>query len=168
MPAWLARLITPEQKRFLQFAIVGGSGVVVNLVVVLIATQWVFAGLASETMVTNYALVAGIVVSIFTNFIVNDRWTWGDREKGGRKIDWARRCRDFYIASAVAGGVQLLVSSTFVRFVQIDATFILEGPALTAGLASLVGIAIATPINYVVNHFWTFRERADADAEPEE
>lgn len=151
--------------RFLRFAAVGGSGVFVNFGVVWLTEVALRASLnpvefpllGTVDAVSLLALIAGILVSIFTNFLINDSWTWGDRAKTS---PWLARCRDFYVTNGLAAGLQLAVAWALVNFAVFH--FTLFGFDLTSWsvrLASLSAIAIATPLNYVVNNVWTFRER---------
>lgn len=163
-----APLLAPSAAvrwRFLRFAAVGGSGVFVNFGVVWLAELALRATLQPVELpllgtvdaVSLFALVAGILVSIFTNFLINDAWTWGDRSK---TASWLARCRAFYVTNGLAAGLQLAVAWALVNFAVFH--IVLFGFDLTAWsvrLASLSAIAIATPLNYVVNNVWTFRDR---------
>jgi dolichol-phosphate mannosyltransferase len=151
--------------RFLRFAAVGGSGVVVNFAVVWLAEMALRASLdpvefpllGTVDAVSLFALIAGILVSIFTNFLINDAWTWGDRSKTSA---WLARCRDFYVTNGLAAGLQLAVAWTLVNFAVFHiVVFGLDLTSWSVRLASLSAIAIATPLNYVVNNVWTFRDR---------
>lgn len=164
---FLRRVLSPEQRRLVKFAIVGGTGVVVNLLTVFLCTAWIFAGVGTVTLPVFglvqpagvMALITGILVSIFTNFLLNDRWTWGDRSKGATG-SWLVRLRDFYLTNGIAAGIQFLVAWMALR------TDLLAGPfwglsldGFRPTIASLIGIAVATPLNYIINHLWTFRDR---------
>lgn len=167
----LAHRLPPEQRRFVKFALVGGSGVVVNVGVVWLL-QLLFDGMLPERIDLGplgtptgakleeaAALVGGILVSIFTNFIINDRWTWGDRDKtasGG----WLTRCLRFYLTNGIAASLQFGAALLTVRFWPFaSAPFGWDPGSVRVICASLVGIAVATPLNYVVNNIWTFRDR---------
>ena len=67
--------------RFVRFGLVGVSGIGVNMAV----TAAALATLPAFTHVDRFsvAIILGIAISIFTNFLLNDRWTWGDRRKPG-------------------------------------------------------------------------------------
>lgn len=155
--------------RFVRFAVTGASGVFVNLAVVwsVEAALLPAAGVreagpfAHEHLVQLTALVAGIVVSIFTNFLINDRWTWGDVAK---RAAWGERCRDFYLANGIAAGLQLALAWSFLRLgvFEIAPAGVDLTPWATR-LASLAAILVATPLNFAVNHLWTFRARAAPD-----
>lgn len=155
--------------RFVKFAIVGGSGVFVNLGVQLLAYS-MLGGLGTTTLplfgtvelAKPTSILVGIVVSIFTNFLLNDAWTWGDRAKGSFG-DALRRCRDFYVTNGLAGGLQFAVAGVCLWFGLWDhAVFGVDLTGYDATLSSLVGIIVATPLNYLVNNVWTFRDRDDA------
>ncbi len=157
--------------RFVKFAIVGGSGVFVNLAAQRIAWS-MLGGLGAATLplvgtveLANPAsILIGIVVSILTNFLLNDAWTWGDRAKG-TFVDTLRRCRDFYVTNSLAGGLQFAVAGVCLYFGLWDhAVFGVDLAGWDATLSSLVGIIVATPLNYLVNNVWTFRDRDDHDA----
>ena len=143
------------RARIIKFGVVGVSGVAVNLLI---------AGAVSDLMVregfgigsaTPTALVAGIVVSIFTNFLFNDGWTWADQR--GRD-PWLARCRKFYLTSAGAALLQWALSLLFHHFyLPAEGFWFLSADALRLKVAACVAILIAMPVNFLVNHFWTFR-----------
>src|SRR5262245_41946521 len=78
----LHRFLFGDNARFLKFAMVGISGVLVNEGLLWLCTELFFTPLPHDVRI----LVGGAVAiggSIFTNFLLNDVWTWGDREKLG-------------------------------------------------------------------------------------
>jgi putative flippase GtrA len=104
---------------------------------------------------TPAALVAGIVVSIFTNFLFNDGWTWADQR--GRD-PWLVRCRKFYLTSAGAALLQWAMSLLVHHFyLPTEGFWFLSADGLRLKVAACVAILIAMPVNFLVNHFWTFR-----------
>ncbi|MCB9521300.1 MAG: GtrA family protein [Myxococcales bacterium] len=152
-------LLTREQRRIVKFAIVGASGLVVNQAIVWFVGAMLLGGTDSG-MGRATALGAGIVVSIFTNFVMNDLWTWGDRQKGGT-ADWFRRCAVFYGTNGVGAAIQWSVAATVAHMLVLERSVGgVDGRALSLQLASLTGVAVATPLNYVVNHYLTFRDRS--------
>jgi putative flippase GtrA len=159
MPLRLARrVLSVEQRRFIKFGIVGASGVFVNLAVVFVADRWLLAALAHQPR-ESLAIALGILVSIFTNFLMNDRWTWADRASAAALPFWGR-CGNFYLASAGAAAVQFAVTFAANASGLLGRTVLgVDLAPIEVTLAALVGIAVATPINYVVNHLWTFRAR---------
>ena len=136
--------LTRERRRFLKFCTVGASGVPVNLLLMWIGYTWIFFSLA-ENIRVPCASGLGFMVSVLTNFLLNDLWTWRDRpkDKGG----FAGRLLRFYLVSSVGGAI------------QIGCTTGLNRLGLHYMLAQLCGIALATAINYVVNNLWTFGDK---------
>ncbi|WP_168210414.1 GtrA family protein [Persicimonas caeni] len=153
-------LLTPERlKRLVKFGLVGVSGVFVNLAVFEVLFRM-------ASMQFSVANALGIVVSIFTNFLLNDMWTWGDRVKGARRRDWFGRLTKYYVSASVAAGVQLLVASAAVALVfdslivDIPAVVPVEPTSIDIGptLAVLTGIIVGMGINFLASHLWAFRD----------
>lgn len=142
------RLRSGEFQRFFRFAVVGGSGVAVNMGFATLGYHVLFAGV-SPTLLPHISTFFGIVVSIFTNFLLNDLWTWGDRPKHGR-ADWFRRLGLYYVFAGFGVLVQWLVMSTL-------HVWLLEWPY---PIANLLGIGAGVLINYEVNNRFTFKERS--------
>lgn len=148
-------------QRFLRFAIVGGSGVVINLVIfqlILLALEP--SGLQTSTAIP-IANAGGIIVSIFTNFLLNDSWTWGDRIKGGRQ-EWMNRLGRYYVSASLAAVIQLIVTS--VSFTSIWEPLVSDwhGIALAPNAALLTGIACGMGINFIISHKWAFKDAKNA------
>lgn len=150
------RLRTPEIKRFIKFGLVGGSGVVVNMgmlwlamhrLLVTLPDHAVLHGLAYSPRVAWSGALA-IAISILTNFLLNDAWTWGDRQKRGPLHFWWRLSKYTLVAS-VAGIVQWLALQG------------LAGLGMHVMLANFCGIIAGIGINFVANNWWTFRAGAD-------
>lgn len=154
------RLLTVARvKRLIKFGLVGVSGVFVNLVVFELLFR-----LASLPF--SLANAGGIALSVFTNFLLNDAWTWGDRKKGVRRRDWVSRVGKYYISAAAAAGVQLTVAWAVNR--ALSAPIRLEVPAIMYAsapsidiaptLAVLCGIVVGMGINFLAGHLWAFRD----------
>lgn len=143
--------------RFVKFGFVGVSGVLVNLVVFEFFYRLLLRDVPDVDLRLVASNIGGIVVSIFTNFLLNDRWTWGDRAKGGRG-DWFRRLGRYYMLASVAAVVQVVV--TWVSFRIFWAHFDLAIPSydLSATFALFTGIVCGMFINFLANHLWAFRD----------
>ena len=73
------RVLTLEYwKRFIKFNVVGLSGVVVN--------EGLLVLLASAGLYYVYASAVAIEVSIVSNFVFNDYWTFKDRRYGSTAV----------------------------------------------------------------------------------
>jgi dolichol-phosphate mannosyltransferase len=138
----LRRFLSKEQRRFVKFCLVGGSGVPVNLFFMWLGYRVTFAGLALESHRRAAASLFGIFVSIFTNFVFNDLWTWKDRRQPEGRVLW--RLLRFYLVCSFAS---LLQVGTVLALKRVHYL-----------LAQLLGIAIATAVNFVINNAWTFRK----------
>jgi putative flippase GtrA len=119
-----------------QFAVVGGSGYVINLVV--------FALLTSVGDVHHVlAAVAAFVVAVTNNFILNRVWTFRSQ---GALDDHAGFQAARFLAVSVAG----LAVNLFVLLILVDGVGVSELPA------QAVAVAVATPVNFIGNKLWTF------------
>ena len=146
------RLLSREQRRFIKFCVVGASGVPVNLAFTWVGFHLVFAALSPDFRRAG-AFLLGIGVSVFTNFLLNDLWTWGDRGRAGRSF--AGRLGRFYLVSSAAAGLQFGTAMTLSLWLHFHYL-----------MAQLFGIALAMFANFVVNNVWTFR--GDGGSAPDE
>jgi putative flippase GtrA len=153
--------MSDDKKRFLRFAVVGASGVAVNMGVLALALWGLSPRLEGSSLDFAAAAIA-TVISIMTNFLLNDLWTWGDREKGSRKRDFLGRMGAYYLGASVAAGLSL-------------GAFAFASTVLGLGvyLAQLIGIGLGTVVNYVINNRLVFKDATpdagpDVAAEPDE
>ena len=126
--------------RFARFCVVGGSGVVVNYGVYLPATRWFH-------LLPELALALSIAVSILTNFLLNEGWTFRDRRTGGSLAPLERLFK-FVVVSLGGALIQWAVAMLLFRKL-----------GLNDKLAVLVGIGLATAWNFLLNLLWTWRKR---------
>ncbi|MGF1508720.1 MAG: glycosyltransferase [Myxococcota bacterium] len=122
---------------FVQFAVVGLSGVFVNLAILQL-----FLWLGTPELV---AVAFGICVSMVTNFALNRRFTF----ESARDAPWPSQFVGFCTASSIG----MLVN--FGVVVGLKALW----PGFAVQLAALVGIAAGTIFNFVGNRYWVFRRK---------
>jgi dolichol-phosphate mannosyltransferase len=135
-----------HQPTFLKFLIVGGSGVVVNL--------GAFSALVALGLNKFIASPIAIEVSIVSNFILNNYWTFRHRETG---TSLRVRGLKFNVVSVVA------LALSYATFVVLSLRF----PTLPAQISQLAGIVPATLANYALNALWTFKDvEGDAPTPP--
>lgn len=135
--AWWIRM--QSSRTFIKFAIVGAAGVVVNL--------GVFTLLLAMGMNKFMASPVAIEISIVSNFLFNNYWTFRWRKTKDRiRIKGIK----FNVVSLVSLGVSY---STFVALSTIY-------PQMSPQIPQLVGIIPATLINYFLNSYWTFKHEA--------
>jgi dolichol-phosphate mannosyltransferase len=129
--------IRPEKmKEFIKFAVVGGSGVFVNMGFFFVFTR--YAGMRIE-----FASPIAIEISILSNFFLNNAWTF--RRRDARATFWGRMLR-YHLVTAVAGLINYLVLLFLANVVGIHDL-----------LANLAGIALGMLINFFLNSLWTWR-----------
>ncbi len=153
----LAGKVLGERWRFVKFCLVGGSGLFVNLGLVWLGDRVIFASLAGWPR-NALVYLLGIVVSIFTNFLLNDAWTWRDRRGAGGAGAFAARLAKYYAVSAVAASLQYGTSlgSTALMALFLEGSIHADLATAWKSLAVLAGVAVGTAINFAVNHFWTY------------
>lgn len=130
--------------RFMQFGLIGASGVLVNLGILTLALSLGFTELP--------ALTAGIVVSVVTNFLLNRRYTFAYARSG----DIRKQFLGFALASAVGGALQLSTSAMMLRMYS----------GLAPQLAALVGVAAGFLFNFAANRFVVFKQKHPVRARP--
>jgi putative flippase GtrA len=149
--------------QFVKFCVVGGSGVIVNLVVftaVLLVWMAVTGHIHSASdlfgsvrgfMVKKdthgvpsaavyVANAAGFVVSVLTNYYLNRRWTFRSQATVATELS------KFFVVSVVAYLANLAVF------------WALHSQAHLAPIPSqVIAIACVMPINFILNKLWSFR-----------
>jgi len=153
-------------RQFVKFGLVGGSGVVVNSLVVIICKKIhpdyervlvPIIGTDFNIRVYHlYATLAFLVANVW-NYQLNRMWTFRSRYH----LPWLRGFFPFLgagtAAFVIALGVQtLLINPTsplaLPRTVFDDST----GLRTLLYWANLIGTLVATPMNFVLNKLWVF------------
>ena len=122
-------------KHAFKYYLVGASGVLVNLGILFILTEFVGLWYLLSSTIAIY-------VSITTNFLLNKTWTFRDT---------AIKQRDFLMygkfigVSLVGMGIQLGFNYMFVE--KLSVYYL---------LAALISIMIASSVNFVLNRRLTF------------
>jgi putative flippase GtrA len=174
MGTMIDKLVRPFfTPRFVKFAAVGASGVMVNL--------GSLALLKSVGLQINMAAALAIEISILSNFLINYAWTFRDkREDAASFLGQALR---FHLVCLIGAGIQLLVFVIMnmvwlLTMFDIDAVTryhmaadswterwlwrpFVEPPAVGdwVYVSQLMGIACGTFWNYLLNFYWTFAAR---------
>jgi len=131
-------------RRFLRFGMVGGSGVLVNNVLLLGLVEIMhLATIPASIIATECAIVS--------NFVLNDRWTFAEARRASG-LPWHRRFLSYNLLTL--GGLVL----------SVGALALLHGVAgMHYLVANLIGIAVGTLWNYGSNHKLTWARRRAAD-----
>lgn len=138
---WRLARASPDDRRLYLFALVGLSGVVVNMAVFLALSR---AGLVPEA-----AAPVSAVAAMVSNFIWNERFTYRDRRSGqvgGRAF---RAVATQAVGVGVDTGIVALAHSVF---------------GLPGALANLLGILVAAGWNYGIFSTWVWRRAPRAPA----
>jgi len=133
--AWWIRV--RSASTFIKFLFVGGTGVIVNL--------GLFTILLKMGVNKYLASPVAIQVSIFSNFLLNNYWTFR----------W-RNTADSIQVRGVKFNLVSLASLTisYAAFILGSVAFPNAHPALI----QFLGIIPATIVNYLGNSYWTFRD----------
>jgi dolichol-phosphate mannosyltransferase len=134
--AWWIRL--QSLKTFIQFCVVGTSGVVINLGCF---TMLLWFGLNKYI-----ASPVTIDISILWNFLLNDYWTF--RRKNAREKKGIKALKFNAVSS-------LALAVSYTTFALLTSVF----PEAKPQVHHFVGIISATFVNYFCNVYWTFRDR---------
>lgn len=126
-------------SRFIRFCIVGTSGLVINETLLFLLTEF-------GNLYYLYSAAIAIEVSIITNFILNNFWTW-KRDS----IHMLSRLWKFNLVSVVALTINLSVLYIFTSLLGLHYL-----------ISNIIGVAAATFINYFVNDRWTFKIKKKA------
>jgi dolichol-phosphate mannosyltransferase len=128
---------TGELIRFFKFIGVGLSGTLVNLGVLKLVTVF-------TTWNDKVQLVPGIEVSIITNFLLNDFFTFADR-RTGKTASFFRRMAKYNLL-AFAGA-----------FINWGVAALMVNAGINIYLSDFVGILIAFLWNYFFSTIWAWK-----------
>ncbi|MFC2089622.1 GtrA family protein [Bacteroidota bacterium] len=137
--SYITNISRSRVEEFIKFAVVGGSGVVINMGLLYFLTRYLSVRL-------EFASPIAIETSILTNFALNNFWTFKKRD--ARFSLWSRLLR-YHLVTGLAGLVNYLVLLMLVRLLDMNEF-----------LSNLIGIGAGMLINYFLNSLWTWRERS--------
>ncbi len=146
--------------RFIKFGIVGGSGVFVNLGIYALLTR-VF-GLGDELTGRYVSYALSVEISIITNFILNDIWTFSDR---GRENSLPVRFVRFHVVSFLGALINWGIFAVL-NWLLESGRIVLIGDVALLGksfnvddlVAGCIGIIGAMMWNFFANLLWTWKE----------
>lgn len=130
---------SPADARIWKFLLVGASGVVVNMSVFWFLTHPV------GIHYFRAGVVAGLV-STFSNYVLNNAFTWADRRASSLSI-FVGRMGKYYMATWAGYLVYLGLLWSLTRL------------GLVPMLSNLVAIGVGGLLNYVFHNIWTWRQQ---------
>lgn len=126
--------------RFLKYGIVGASGVLVN-------QAGLFSGIHFFHFTKENALILGIELSIISNFLFNNYFTFRDRRKTGI-LEILNGLILFHLIAILAAVINFSVAFYLSKYHSVNIY-----------LANMIGIIIATIWNFMLNLHWTWKEK---------
>lgn len=152
--------------QFLRFAVVGASGVVTNLVVVILmkrlgppAEEPIIGLPPTDFHVRWYHLFVTIafVVANFANYQLNRRWTF----RSSRHTPWLKEYGPFLVVGLLGHVIGLVLLTLLMHRgspLSLPTDLLDDSNGLRTRLywAQLIVIATVTPMAFVLNKLWTF------------
>lgn len=118
--------------QFLRFGLVGVANTL---------TTWAVVRALAPLAGVSLASVAGYAAGMVQSFIVNRLWTFRDTRSGA---GWQREAVRFVAVNLVCAGLFTLTTT-------------LVAPWLGLTLATLAGVALVTPVGFILNRTLVFR-----------
>jgi len=131
-------VIWHEWVKLFKFGAVGLSGILVNEGILIALKEFVKYSLP-------LASIIAIEVSIITNFILNDRWTFKTNQQHAMP-HWWQRLLSFQVVSIGGAAINFFILNALVIFSGIDYRF-----------ANIIGILIAFIWNFCMNRRMTWK-----------
>ncbi len=119
-----------------KFSLVGLSGIFVNQGTLSLVHQLM-------NIDVKYAGIIAIELSILSNFLLNNFWTW----KKGKSRGFLLRFLKYHLVTLISGGINYII---LLSLVSIGLNYL---------IANLIGIGIGMIINFIINHKWTFNKQ---------
>lgn len=129
-------------RQFVRFAVVGGMGTIVNLVVLKL-TLVVWGQLSATTPFAVEAFASGLAfaVAVVHNYLLNRWWTF--RSSKTMSTEFVK----FLIVSLAGLGLNELFFWVFRARIEIPVLW-----------SQVLAIGCVLPFNFIVNKLWSFRD----------
>jgi dolichol-phosphate mannosyltransferase len=128
----------PEEEKVLQFGLVGASGIVVNMVVLYGLTTY----LGIFYLISS---IFAIELSIISNFLLNDYWTFS-KDKVHRLSNTWHRLGVFHLVSL--GGLLINMGVLFILTEFLGIYYL---------VSNFIGILVAFSWNFIINRHTTWK-----------
>ena len=127
-----------EVRRFVKFCLVGASGFLVNMFFL-----WFFTEILKIYYL--FSSLMAIELSIVSNYVLNDLWTWHDRGKEG-KSEYFKRMLQYHLSASAGLLTNIAILWLLTELLHIYYLF-----------SNAFGILAGTFLNFFFNDRWTFR-----------
>ena len=141
----------PSAGRFWKFALVGASGVLVNMVTLIVLAEYFHAH-----KVIAWMFAVGL--SILSNFLLNNAFTWRDIRHSSR-IHFFLRGVLAYPVAVMGIGANFAVWYPLVKYVSDEFPYY--------ALFNLLGIIAGTSVNFILSSRLVFRPSTPRTLDPE-
>ena len=131
--------------RFIKFGLVGGSGTVINIVVLYLAQEHLLQGIADFHSRLNYSIALAITVATISNFYWNRRLTWRDRTR-----NTPQPALRLFLKYVMAAALSIVIQSLLTKWLALYLHYI---------VANLIAIVLASVVNFIANDKLTFRRQ---------
>ena len=150
--------LTPEQEQafmqFVKFALVGVTNTIVSYLIIAITIFTLNHTVGAHPANKFIANCVGWFLSVIWAYMLSSRFVFKESEDGEKRVWWQTLLKT-YAAYAFTGlGISNLVSLVSVDLLGINEYI---APAIT--------LVISVPINFVINKFWAYKQKAK---DPEE
>lgn len=141
--------------RYVKFGLVGASGTVVNMAVLFLAQEYLFAAIATPRTRLYASLALAITLATINNFTWNRLWTWADRLREAAAQIRPGQPAQTGLAAFVTQFGRYTVASWFGIALQYGLTLWMSH-SLHYLVANVLAIVIASVSNFLANDRWTF------------
>lgn len=138
-----ARLQPMARWRFIKFGAVGASGTVINIAVLYACQEFLFLQIPDFHARLNYSIAIAIMLATISNFYLNRRLTWRDRQ-----YEASAGVMVLFFKYVAAAGVSIAIQSVMTKSLSLYLHYI---------VANLVAIGVSSIFNFVANDRLTFR-----------
>lgn len=128
--------------RFIKFGIVGTSGIIVNTAVLWFLKEQL--GIPLEI-----APIFAIGTAVFSNFMLNNYWTWNENIKI-RKHSFFHRLWRYYLSASLGALINYIVLLSLSNLLGIHYL-----------IANLAGIFLGMVSNFLLGEFWVFKSESN-------
>src|ERR671919_2273257 len=140
----------PSAGRFWKFALVGASGVLVNMVTLIVLAEYFHAH-----KVIAWMFAVGL--SILSNFLLNNAFTWRDVRHSSR-IHFLLRGALAYPVAIMGIGANFAVYYPIIKYISADFPYY--------AIAAFLGIVAGTSANFILSSRFVFRPPAPKELDP--
>ncbi len=133
-----------QVQRVITYLFFGGTAALVNLAVFYVMYHLVLGSMPKSLLHNTLSYIVAAELSIFANFIPNDRFTFNTLP--GAQRPWFQRCMRFHMTCIVGVTLTFLIELGLSTFTKID-------PLIAEAIATLIVLIY----NFSAHHLFTYR-----------